>query len=591
MPIYEDFRVRVSPDVAEPGRWSVVVRDAPFAAAIDKRASTTPLVKRADLQRLRSPNGWPDVGCLRRIGDAVWKSVLQGDVDAAFTMSLEMLQAQGKCLRLICVIQGDEAADDGAAPDRVRLSELPVELLYSETFNFLGTDLNTPISRSFQDVADRDPEQIGLPLRVLVLVAAPVDKPGADTAEEERALRSALEAFDPTESAIKVDVVQDATRDDLARLSTRRYDVVHFIGHGGFDIVGDDPTPRAHICLVRSDGTRRSDILDADTLDTILRNTPVRLAIFTACATAAAAPPDVEPYAISAFEGVSQRLVAGISGVTAAVAMQFDLESEAAVAFTSAFYEQLVRPDVSLDEAVTVARKRLVAKLDAGHRAWVTPTVLWRCKAAKVFATDPSRSELDPAVAAELEGVETLLRFIRDHIAKINREPVQYRPALANTLQDLQTRMGDLETRRGELLGESLRVHGTTAVAGDEVRFPMVLRTRIAGTVAQLSFEIAYPDDLVFLGADAGDGGVPLAVPDGAGGLSVTLQPPPGEPWNAGHRDACVLRFQVREDVEPKIVELRVARASLTRDAQPVALRPVDGVLFVDQPPAIPAEE
>ncbi|MFX7090586.1 CHAT domain-containing protein, partial [Acinetobacter baumannii] len=83
------------------------------------------------------------------------------------------------------------------------------------------------------------------------------------------------------------------------------------------------------------------------------------LVVITGCSTAALPPPIAgAPYGTTAFDGIAQRLVSpgSLSFVSAVVAMQFDLESAAAVSFSGKFYGTLLNPGTTIDEAVTAAR-------------------------------------------------------------------------------------------------------------------------------------------------------------------------------------------------------------------------------------------
>src|SRR5206468_2502941 len=94
-------------------------------------------------------------------------------------------------LRIVLVTQGQE--NDQLAPERLRLAELPVEVLYEDTYSFLAIDPVTPVSRSFQLMPDREPYRVALPLRVLVVVATPSDKPRALADVEVRVMYNALD--------------------------------------------------------------------------------------------------------------------------------------------------------------------------------------------------------------------------------------------------------------------------------------------------------------------------------------------------------------------------------------------------------------
>src|SRR5688500_3249395 len=122
---YAEFRLLLSPDLVNKGRWTVAVDECPVANLAGPKGSVAPDVTRADLATLRSRNGWPNTTALRQIGAAVWRSVMSPQAEAAFLTSLQFVAGSPKGLRLVVVVQGQE--NEVPNPTMVRLSELPVE--------------------------------------------------------------------------------------------------------------------------------------------------------------------------------------------------------------------------------------------------------------------------------------------------------------------------------------------------------------------------------------------------------------------------------------------------------------------------------
>jgi hypothetical protein len=590
---YVDFRLIVSPDLADRGKWQVEVDECPVPGLVGPKGSVAPTVTRAELNTLRSRDGWPNPNVLQTIGQAVWSSVMTQGAEAAFLASVQAAQQANQGLRVILVLQGDDSPPGGGA-SAIRLSELPFEAIYSNQLQFVGTDLKTPISRSLQARPDRDPQTVTLPLRVLVAVAAPVDRPPADVPKEVAEIKQAVEDLSGPGGSLVVDVLENPTRAEVAaRLTEKPYQVFHFIGHGGFDSVGDVEAPRAYLCFVRPDGSGKSHPTDALTLSELLRNTSVRLVVITACSSAAPTPAspndpiDPGPLGTGAFEGVAQRIVGGVSQVNAAIGMQFDLESDAAVEFSRAFYRNLLRPGVALDEVVTQARKALVGALEAGHRAWVTPTVYWRCKDGRVFDIDPSEGDLDDQTLARIHDLDLQLDFHRAQIVKIAGKTAEERAALEPFRQE---GIGDVErllADRAELLGETVRLTGGRFAAGAELRFRLSLRTRQAGAVSLIGCTVEYPADVLsFLEAKAG-GGFPAAPLTAAqdGSVQVLVEPPDDLQWPVGERELAQLVFTRKQGPLPAVLDLKVTVPRVTRGGQQVTFRSVDAVVFEDPPP------
>jgi hypothetical protein len=586
---YAEFRMVVSPDLASPGSWSVTVEKAPVAGFAGPKGSVVSTLTREQLNTLRSRNGWPNPAVLKQIGTAVRQSIFTATAEAAFTASLDSVAQQQRGLRFVLVLQGQE--NDVVDTNRVRLSEVPIEVLYNDVNQFFATDLATPISRSGQWQPDRPPQRVVLPLRVLVAIASPTDKPPAQMATEVAAIKKVVEPL-TANKVLQVDFVQQATRSEVAaKLNDKPYDVLHFIGHGGFDVVGDVDAPRAHLCFQRPDG--RSDPTDADTFTVMLRNSSVRLLVITACSSAAPTPPvpgdpvDSGPLGTSAFEGVAQRAVAGVSGVTAAVAMQFDLEDVGAVEFSRAFYTNLTKPGLALDEIVTLARRALVLHLQAGHRAWVTPAVYWRCEGGKVFEIEPLAQPLDAATLQRLQGVNLQLATYRDAVEKILAQPPELRAPLDDLRRGWITEMERLLAERSNLLGDAIEIRGARAPAGQVVTCRLSLRLRTAATIDLIHFRLEYPaGDISFVDTTAGaDAPLPPAVArlDHGKLLAVLVTPSGGTPWPAGEHDLGSVRFAVPPGAPAKVIDIRLTTPHVAQDGQPpLAVTPADGILFVD---------
>ena len=586
---YTEFRLVVSPDLATPGNWSVTVQKTPVAGLAGPKGSVVSVLTRAHLDTLRSRNGWPNPASLQQIGKAVWQSVFTDPAAAAFTASLQSAVQRQQGLRFVLVLQGQES--EVADPARVRLSEVPVEVLYDDVNQFLATDITTPISRSFQWDPDRQPQRVVLPLRVLVAIASPSDKPPANIAQELAAIKRVVKPLTDAK-ALDVDYVEQATRSAVAaQLKAKPYQVMHFIGHGGFDVVGDVETPRAHLCFIRPDSSQ-SDPTDADTLSIMLKNSGVRLLVITACSSAAptpAIPGDPVapgPLGTRAFEGVAQQAVAGVSGVTAAVAMQFDLEDVGAVEFSRVFYENLLQPGLALDEIVTIARQALVLRLQAGHRAWITPAVYWRCEGGKVFEIEPSVQPLDAQTLQQLQGIDAQLAVYRDYVEKIASEPPEVRAAVDTLRLDWIAQIEQLLARRAELFGESIQIRGARAPAGHEVICRLSLRMRWPGTISVIHFRLEYPaSQISFVRSEAGaDVALPPAVAMLGDGVlhAVLVNPSAGEPWTPQEYELGFFRFLVPQGTAPSLVDIRLTAPQVIRDGQPLAVTPADGILFVE---------
>jgi hypothetical protein len=586
---FETFKLQLSPVLQAPGQWQVTLTESPVAALHGDKGMTQARVLRQDLQRLRNHDGWPNINALRDIGTRVWDSVMTPKAEAAYQTAKLNAAAANKGLRIIVTAVGDEPLQAGS--DRVRLVELPLEVMFDASTNeFLAPDIRTPISRSLHWSQDREVVKIALPLRILLVTAEPTDQPPVNATQEVAQIQAALAGLTGATGAIELDLCEHATKASLGdALRDKRYHVVHFITHGKYDQAGNDASPRAYVCLEDA-ATHETDAIDADTLAMRFASSGVLLAVFTACQSSAPTPGYQlqEPFPVRAFDGVAQRLLAGsTTEITAVIAMQFDFEANVAATFSRHFYSALVKAETTLDEAVTLARREIAVAMGAGHRAWVTPTVYWRCQRGKVFEFEPTRRTLSAAVQKELDLIDNTIRMDRRKIDEIAAQPAAIHPYLEQMRLDAQHEIDDCTARRSLLLGDTLRLLGGTAAAGQEIACSLRLRLKTRTVVGAVKLVVKLPPDGcvsfagVAAGADAG-GELPATVVVGGALPRVTahidLAPLARE---AGEYEVGVLRFNIAAGVQRPMLDLEVPEATVVRDGAKTAIEALAAILFV----------
>ncbi|HFD39631.1 MAG TPA: CHAT domain-containing protein, partial [Anaerolineae bacterium] len=246
------------------------------------------------------------------------------------------------------------------------LAPLPWELLYYPP-HYLALDPRSPVVR-FLDLPETPrPLAVQPPLRLLHLVAAPVDLPPLDVEGEASRLREALAPL-----ADKVEIVP-APAGTLAALRQGLRQgccLFHFSGHGGF------AQGRGRLFFETEQG--RSEGVDGDTLAHLLRGSDVRLALLNACESARAEAGD-------AFGSVAANLVR--AGLPAVIAHQQAMPDGSAVAFAVEFYRALA-DGYPVDAAVGEGRKAVLAALGADWRAsmdWAIPTLLMRARDGRIL--------------------------------------------------------------------------------------------------------------------------------------------------------------------------------------------------------------
>lgn len=294
----------------------------------------------------------------RELGGSLFEALFTGNVRDCYTRSLDQItKNENAGLRLRLRLQ-----------DVPELADLPWEFLLDRTNGrFVAHSMQTPLVRYVEMSQSLRPLLTTLPLRVLVMISAPIDEPGLDQQEERNRLE---QAFEPLRKQGKVEVTwqEDATLPALMRyLRKQSYHIFHFVGHGAFDAKRDVGL------LVLEDEQERSARVESDRIGAFLHDHPsLRLAVLNSCEGARSSRNDP-------FAGVAANLVR--QGIPAVVAMQFEISDEAAITFAGEFYSALAE-GVPVDAAVAEARKAIYATNDV---EWATPVLYMRSPNGVLF--------------------------------------------------------------------------------------------------------------------------------------------------------------------------------------------------------------
>ncbi len=288
---------------------------------------------------------------LRDIGHLLYSALLgSGDIAGRFQASAALAIERADPLRIVLNV------DDPA------LAALPWEAMYDKT-------LGGYICRRHQFVrrvpvgSMPAPITVRPPLRILGVIASPAGVPPLDVEKEQEQLRVALSAL-RNNGQVEIYFAAQATWASLQELLlSREWHVVHFVGHGTFDVNRDEGV----LMLVGEDG--RPHAVEAASLVDLMRQArPMpRLVVLNSCSGATSGVRDL-------FSGSAAALVRG--GISAVTAMQFAISDDAAIAFARGFYTAITHGR-GIDEATSSGR---VAILGASRRTleWVTPVTYLR---------------------------------------------------------------------------------------------------------------------------------------------------------------------------------------------------------------------
>lgn len=298
---------------------------------------------------------------VRDVGQQLFQAVFAGPVYGTYRASLGVAQQRGKRLRVVLRLTAPE------------LAALPWETLFDpERETYLCRQ--EPLVRHVPSPYTADPLEVRPPLRILGLVASPLDLPPLDVDAEKNHLGEAL-AGPIADGLVEVVWIPTATWAGVqAQLLAGEWHVLHFVGHGDYDTRTDEGL----LALVGKDG--RADLIEAGRLADLLGEAQPapRLVMLNSCSSGQTGAKDV-------FSGTAATLVR--SGISAVAAMQFAVSDTAAIAFASGFYTAIAHGR-SVDEA---ARSGRIAILGAPHSLeWLTPVLYVRGQATQLFTMTAS---------------------------------------------------------------------------------------------------------------------------------------------------------------------------------------------------------
>lgn len=350
-----DYQVEVSTTFGDRsrGRFHKPFKDADLVALADQvgAARRARGAEQATTREVRPQGRPPDAAAAQAFGTRLFDALFYDAIGATYRASLKRAQANHKGLRIRFVL--------GEAP---ALAAVPWEFLYDpEDRFFLGSYIRTPIVRTpdASQAIGRLPGQ--KPLRVLALLASPNGHPKLNIEKEWSLLQQAVAG---KQDEILIERVQpptfDALREQLRR-ATPGYQVLHFTGHGAFDRTVSDGV------LVMEDEQGNPDNISASSLARMLRNVEsLELAVLNSCEGAAPDTGDL-------WVGAAQALL--LQGVSAAIAMQYEISDPAAIAFSREFYRGLADGN-PIETALADARTALPQERFGVE--WATPALYLR---------------------------------------------------------------------------------------------------------------------------------------------------------------------------------------------------------------------
>lgn len=300
----------------------------------------------------------PSAADVKRLGERLHSSLFSSDLGPWLAANLGSVNRQERRgLRFVI--------DTTHSPE---LAELPWEFLYDPAReDFLFSDDMKPVVRWLQVDQPTPSLAVAPPLRLLVAIAAPRDRPDLAIGSELTHLARELQELE-VEGLITVHLLHETTLNRLDEALTREAPhILHFVGHG--DFVSDEG-----VVIFEAGETRSSRPISGRRLAVALRPhlAYLRLVFLNSCLGATASRRDP-------FGGVAQGLIR--RGVPAVIAMQFPIRDKAAVVLARQFYRYVAagRP---IDAALTAARAFLFAESDV---EWGSPALHMQTADGRLF--------------------------------------------------------------------------------------------------------------------------------------------------------------------------------------------------------------
>jgi hypothetical protein len=291
-------------------------------------------------------------------GKGLFEALMSDTIRENFRRSQDRARAAGKGLRLRLRIEAPE------------LAALPWEYLYDASEgDYICLSADTPLVRYLEFDRPPEPMTIKPPLSILGMIASPSDRASLDVAREKQRVEAATAGLCKA-GLLKLTWLEGSTWRDLQKAMRQGpYHVFHFVGHGGFDAASDEGV----IALTDDDG--KMELLNATQLGRLLADhQSLRMVVLNACLGAKGSTTDL-------FSSTASILVR--RGVSAVVAMQYEISDRAAIEFARSLYEALA-DGMPVDAAVSEARKAI--SLSASNSVeWGTPVLHMRSPDGALF--------------------------------------------------------------------------------------------------------------------------------------------------------------------------------------------------------------
>jgi hypothetical protein len=334
---------------------------------------------------------------LRTLGTDLAAMLLPGTVRQMLLASLAALPAdQGLRLRLVL--------------DDLRVANLPWEYIYlppaanqDGPSGFLALDPRISLVRHEAIAMPPGSVAAQLPLKLVVGFAAPSQFPWLDLHAEREHIEAALGGVE----GVEISFVEHLTLEKLEAACEGAH-MFHFAGHASF-IWQDGAQTAGSGTIYLEDEQGDTRPVEVDRLALTLRRAGVRVVLLGGCETG-------RRDGVNAWSGIAPALMH--VGIPAAVAMQYAIYDDAAIAFARRFYQALA-VGLSLDEAVTAGRLAILNCGRPNDVEWGVPVLYMRSGDGVIFPEMAHDPALEAARFRERVRVTQRVKELRDRLTGI----------------------------------------------------------------------------------------------------------------------------------------------------------------------------
>lgn len=326
----------------------------------------------------------------RQFGQKLFDALLIGNVRSLYYESRRLAEHQQQGLRIKLMI---------LPPDLV---VVPWEYLYDvRSAEFVCLSRNTPLVRYLELAQPIRNLTVTPPLHILGLTVSPIGLPQLDLIGEKQRIEQALSGLQDRVTLTWLvgqnwQALQQAMRQGP-------WHVLHFIGHGGFDIDANEGV------ILLADEEGKAQPLPAMHLGRLLGDhESLRLVVLNACEGATSDQEDI-------FSSTAATLMR--RGIPSVLAMQYAISDHAAIEFSHAFYGALADGS-PVDAAVTDARKAMSLALPDSSE-WGTPILHMRASDGRILELNQP-TEKEARVNIDVSQIaQDVLALLMPHLATI----------------------------------------------------------------------------------------------------------------------------------------------------------------------------